>query len=224
MNKNLDKSTTLKIDFVSDVSCPWCVIGLRAMEKALAELDDVAADIHFKPFELNPDMVPEGEQIDEHIAKKYGTTPEQSNATREMIRERGAELDFEFNREKYDRIYNTFDTHRLLHWAEQEGKQYEMKTALFELYFTEDNNPGAHDVLVQLSGRLGLDAARAQEILNSNEFSEQVRQDQALYHQAGIHAVPAVIVNDKHLIQGGQPVEVFKQAFTQIAAEPADEA
>lgn len=222
MSEPTAKSTTLKIDFVSDVSCPWCVIGLRAMEKALAELDDVNAEIHFKPFELNPDMVPEGEQIDEHIAKKYGTTPEQSNETREMIRERGAELGFKFDREKYDRIYNTFDTHRLLHWAELEGKQYEMKTALFEWYFTNGNNPGSHEVLLNLVDHLGLSKTRAQEILNSDEYSEQVRQDQAHYHRAGIHAVPAVIVNDKHLIQGGQPVDVFKQAFTQIAAEPSD--
>ena len=222
MGEQATKSKTLKIDFVSDVSCPWCVIGLRAMEKALAELDDVDAEIHFKPFELNPDMVSEGEQIDEHIAKKYGTTPEQSHATREMIRERGAELDFEFNREKYDRIYNTFDTHRLLHWAELEGKQYEMKTALFELYFTNGNNPGSHDVLLELVGQLGLSKTRAEEILQSDEYSQQVREDQVLYHRAGIHAVPAVIVNDKHLIQGGQPAEVFKQAFAQIAAEPAE--
>ena len=137
----------LKIDFVSDVSCPWCVIGLRAMEKALAELDDVNADVHFKPFELNPDMVPEGQDLVEHIQQKYGTTAEQSAATREMIRARGEELDFTFDQEKYTRIYNTFDTHRLLHWAATAGKQYELKTALFEAYFTEGLNPGDHEVL-----------------------------------------------------------------------------
>jgi predicted DsbA family dithiol-disulfide isomerase len=213
---------TLKIDFVSDISCPWCVIGLRAVEKALAELEDVRAEIHFKPFELNPDMAPEGQEINEHIAQKYGSTPEESAATREMIRERGAELDFEFNREKYNRIYNTFDTHRLLHWAELEGKQYEMKTALFEMYFTNGDNPSSHEVLLGLVDTLELDRARAQKILDGEEFTEQVRQEQAMYHRAGIHAVPAVIINDKHLIQGGQPVEVFKKAFAEIAAQPAE--
>lgn len=209
----------LKIDFVSDVSCPWCVIGLRAMEQALAALDDVEAEVHFKPFELNPDMGAEGQDLNEHIAQKYGTTPEQSAATREMIRERGAELGFIFDREKYQRIYNTFDTHRLLHWAALEGKQYALKTALFEAYFTEGNNPGAHDVLIALAAKVGLDEKRAAEILASDEFAEAVRQEQALYHRAGIHAVPAVVINDKHLIQGGQPAEVFQQAFEQIAAE-----
>ena len=209
----------LKIDFVSDVSCPWCVIGLRAMEQALAALDDVEAEVHFKPFELNPDMGAEGQDLNEHIAQKYGTTPEQSAATREMIRERGAELGFIFDREKYQRIYNTFDTHRLLHWAALEGKQYALKTALFEAYFTEGNNPGAHDVLIALATKVGLDEKRAAEILASDEFAEAVRQEQALYHRAGIHAVPAIVINDKHLIQGGQPAEVFQQAFEQIAAE-----
>ena len=209
----------LKIDFVSDVSCPWCVIGLRAMEQALAALDDVEAEVHFKPFELNPDMGAEGQDLNEHIAQKYGTTPEQSAATREMIRERGAELGFIFDREKYQRIYNTFDTHRLLHWAALEGKQYALKTALFEAYFTEGNNPGAPDVLIALAAKVGLDEKRAAEILASDEFAEAVRQEQALYHRAGIHAVPAVVINDKHLIQGGQPAEVFQQAFEQIAAE-----
>ena len=212
----------LKIDFVSDVSCPWCVIGLRAMEKALAELDDVNADVHFKPFELNPDMVPEGQDLVEHIQQKYGTTAEQSAATREMIRARGEELDFTFDQEKYTRIYNTFDTHRLLHWAATAGKQYELKTALFEAYFTEGLNPGDHEVLISVAAAVGLDTDRAQQVLNSDEFTSEVRNEQAFYHRAGIHAVPAVIVNDKHLIQGGQPVEVFKQAFAEIAGTDDD--
>ena len=213
------EQAVLKIDFVSDVSCPWCVIGLRAMEQALAEIDNVSAEVNFKPFELNPDMGADGQDLDEHIAQKYGTTPEQSASTREMIRNRGAELGFVFDREKYQRIYNTFDTHRLLHWAALEGKQYALKTALFEAYFTEGNNPSAHDVLIALAGKVGLDETRAAEILAGDEFAKSVREEQALYHRAGIHAVPAIVVNDKHLIQGGQPVEVFKQAFEQIAAE-----
>lgn len=214
---------TLKIDFVSDISCPWCVIGLRAMEQALAELDDIDAKVHFKPFELNPTMAPEGQDLAEHIAQKYGSTPEQSAATREMIRARGAELEFEFNREKYNRIYNTFDTHRLLHWAAIEGKQYELKNALFKAYFTDGENPGSHDVLLRLVEAVGLDSGRAAAVLESDAYANEVRQEQARYHQAGIHAVPAVIINDKHLIQGGQPVEVFKQAFAEIAAQTGEQ-
>ena len=211
---------TLKIDFVSDVSCPWCVIGLRALEQALDNVSDAAhADIHFQPFELNPQMPPEGQDIAEHIAQKYGSTAEQLARNQENIRARGEALGFTFNMEKRSRIYNTFDAHRLLHWAELEGRQAELKRALFAAYFTEGRNPSDRDVLVEVASRAGLDAVRAREILESGEYANDVRAREQFYGQAGIHAVPSVIVNDKYLIQGGQPVEVFEQALRKIAAE-----
>jgi predicted DsbA family dithiol-disulfide isomerase len=210
----------LKIDFVSDVSCPWCVIGLKSLEQALAQLGpDVTANIHFQPFELNPQMAPEGEDIAEHIGKKYGSTPEQMAASREGIRARGAELGFTFNMEKRGRIYNTFDAHRLLHWAELEGRQIELKRALFEAYFTEGRNPSDHEVLIDVASRVGLDAQQAREILASDRYAADVRQREQLFAQLGIRAVPSVIVNDKYLIQGGQPVAVFEQALRKIATE-----
>ncbi len=210
----------LKIDFVSDVSCPWCVIGLKSLEQALAQLGpEVTADIHFQPFELNPQMAAEGEDVIEHIARKYGSTPEQMQASREGIRARGAELGFTFNMEKRGRIYNTFDAHRLLHWAELEGRQLELKRALFEAYFTDGRNPSDHEVLVELASRVGLDAEQAREILQSGRYAAEVRQREQLFGQLGIRAVPSVIVNDKYLIQGGQPVAVFKQALRKIATE-----
>lgn len=210
----------LKIDFVSDVSCPWCVIGLKSLEQALAQLgSEVTADIHFQPFELNPQMAPEGEDIVEHIAKKYGSTPEQMAANREGIRARGAELGFTFNMDKRGRIYNTFDAHRLLHWAEQEGRQLELKRALFEAYFTDGRNPSDHEVLVDVATKVGLDAQQAREILASERYADDVRQREQLFGQLGIRAVPSVIVNDKYLIQGGQPVAVFEQALRKIATE-----
>src|SRR5450759_1069950 len=142
----------MKIDFVSDVSCPWCVIGLKALEEAIARLgDQVQAEIHFQPFELNPQMPPEGQDINEHLAEKYHTTPEQMEQSREMIRARGEEVGFSFVSGKRSRIYNTFDSHRLLHWAEQQGRQLALKHALFKAYFTDGENPGAHDVLIRLS-------------------------------------------------------------------------
>ena len=209
----------MKIDFVSDVSCPWCVIGLKALEQAIARIGgEVQADIHFQPFELNPQMPPEGQDIDEHLAEKYGSTPEQSEKTREMIRARGAEVGFTFAMAKRSRIYNTFDAHRLLHWAELEGRQAALKHALFKAYFADGENPGAHDLLVRLAGAAGLDAVRAREILSSDEYAADVRERERYYLDQGIHAVPAVIVNDRHLIQGGQPVEVFEQALRRIAA------
>jgi predicted DsbA family dithiol-disulfide isomerase len=215
-------SARIKIDFVSDVSCPWCVIGLKSLESALTRLgDEVAADLHFQPFELNPQMPPEGQDLVEHIAEKYGSTAEQLERNQEAIRARGADLDFVFDMSKRGRIYNTFDAHRLLHWAEVEGggRQKALKEALFAAYFTEGRDPSDRKVLVELAEGAGLDGARALSILSSDEYAEDVRAREQLYLRNGIHAVPAVILNDKYLIQGGQPVEAFERALKQVAAE-----
>lgn len=211
-------TTRLKIDFVSDVSCPWCVIGLKSLEQALERVGGgIRADLHFQPFELNPQMAPEGQDITEHLAEKYGATPEQSERTRETIRARGEAVGFEFRMDKRDRIYNTFDAHRLLHWAELEGCQAALKHALFRAYFTEGDNPGSHEVLLRLAGEVGLDAARAREILSSDEFAEDTRRRERFYLDQGIHSVPAVIINDRYLVQGGQPAEVFEDALRKVA-------
>jgi predicted DsbA family dithiol-disulfide isomerase len=213
-------ATPLKIDFVSDVSCPWCVIGLKALEQALDRLgDDVTAELHFQPFELNPQMPAAGQDIGEHIAQKYGSTPQDMERNREAMRQRGAGLGFTFQMDKRNRIYNTFDAHRLLHWAEGEGRQLALKHALFEAYFTEGRNPSDHEVLADVAAKVGLDPVRAREILVSSEFAREVREHEQFYVSQGIHAVPSVIVNDRHLIQGGQPVEVFERALRQIAGE-----
>ena len=195
----------LTIDFVSDVSCPWCAVGLASLQQALARLDGaVTTQITFQPFELNPHMVPEGEDTTEHLAKKYGSTPEQAAAIKETIRARGAELGFVFNLDKRSRIYNTFDAHRLLHWAQHKGapQQLALKKALLKAYFTE---------------MAGLDGQRAQAILASDEFAAEVRAQEQFYLQQGIQSVPAVVINGRHLISGGQPPEVFEQALRQIA-------
>jgi predicted DsbA family dithiol-disulfide isomerase len=208
----------LKIDFVSDVSCPWCVIGLKSLETALESLKgDVAVDLHFQPFELNPQMSADGQDIVEHIAQKYGSTPTDIERNRENIRARGAELGFEFNMQKRGRIYNTFDAHRLLHWAETAGKQEALKNALFSAYFTEGRNPSDHAVLLDVAQKVGLDAKRAAEILDSDEFAAEVRVREKFYADRGIRAVPSVIINDQHLIQGGQPAEIFERALRQLA-------
>ncbi len=212
-------NTPIKIDFVSDVSCPWCVIGLRALQNAIARVEDIAtAEIHFQPFELNPDMVVEGEDTTEHLAKKYRLTPEQAASNRESIRARGAALGFEFRLDKRNRIYNTFDAHRLLHWAELEGRQLALKEALFRTYFTEGESPASHEVLIRLAGEVGLDPVRAQEILASDTYAGDVRERERFYLDNGIHAVPAVIINERFLISGGQPAEVFERALRQAAA------
>lgn len=212
---------TLKIDFVSDVSCPWCAVGLSALEQALDRVgSEVKAELHFQPFELNPQMPPEGQDTTEHLTQKYGSSAEQQAAIRETIRQRGASVGFTFRKQGRDRIYNTFDAHRLLHWAEHEGGglQHALKKAFLEAYFTHGESPASHDVLARVAGEVGLDAARAREILASDEFAAEVREREQYYLSAGIHSVPAVIINDRHLISGGQPVEVFEQALRQIAA------
>jgi len=210
----------MKIDFVSDVSCPWCVVGLKSLEAALARLGpELQAEIHFQPFELNPGMGPEGQDIVEHIAQKYGSSAADIGRSQEALRARGEAVGFHFDFGKRGRIYNTFDAHRLLHWAEAEGKQYTLKNALFNVYFTEGRDPSNHDVLVSVAQSVGLDEKRAREILASDEFAAEVRERERFYSSAGIHAVPSVIVNDRHLIQGGQPPEVFEKALRQLAAE-----
>lgn len=208
--------STIKIDFVSDVVCPWCAIGLKSLERALAS-SGVAATLHFQPFELNPDMGPAGEDLAEHIAKKYGSTPAQFEANHARIAARGAELGFTFG--PRTRIVNTFDAHRLLHWAGLEGRQQALKDALLAAYFTDGKDPSDHAVLAACAGAAGLDAARAAAVLANDEYASEVRARERYYHALGIHAVPAIIFNDRHLIEGGQPVEVFERALRQLAAE-----
>ncbi|MGI4936855.1 MAG: DsbA family oxidoreductase, partial [Janthinobacterium lividum] len=155
----------------------------------------------------------------EHLARKYGSTAEQRAQSSEAIRERGAQLGFTFNLDKRMRIYNTFDAHRLLHWAEREGRQRELKHALLSAYFTNGENPASHALLTRVAVDAGLNGQRAAEILATDEFADAVREREAFYQQQGIRAVPAIIINDRHLIQGGQPPEVFEQALRQIAAQ-----
>ncbi|MGY2735788.1 DsbA family oxidoreductase [Sphingomonas sp. UYP23] len=209
----------MKIDFVSDVSCPWCIIGLRGLEEALARTSDVVtADITFQPFELNPQMGKDGQNIGEHIAEKYGATPEQSAANRATIRERAADLGFTMAMGSDSRIYNKFDAHRLLHWAELEGKQAPLKRALFEAYFTDQQDPSNHDVLGAVAEKVGLDPVRAAAILASDTYAREVRAAEQLWQSRGITAVPAIVSNDRHLISGGQPPELFERALREIAA------
>ena len=219
---NTPTTTTLKIDFVSDVSCPWCAIGLAGLEAALARVQPtISAELHFQPFELNPQMGPEGEDVGEHLTKKYGSTPEQQTQIRETIRQRGAAVGFAFNPEGRGRIWNTFNAHRLLTWAEAEGEpgqQHALKRALLEAHHGRAESPADPEVLLACVRQAGLAVDRAQQVLGSDEFADEVRQREQFFTRAGISSVPAVIVNERHLISGGQPPEVFEQALRQIAA------
>jgi predicted DsbA family dithiol-disulfide isomerase len=214
----------LKIDFVSDVACPWCAVGLASLERALDKLDgEVSAEIHFQPFELNPGMAAGGQDASEYLTQKYGSTPVQQKASRDAIRARGAAVGFEFREEGRGRIYNTFNAHRLLHWAglQDASRQHALKKALLTAYHGQGRSPEDLEVLLDAVRQAGLDPARAREILDSDEYAREVRESEQRFQELGIHAVPSVIVNDRHLIQGGQPPEMFEQALRQIAAEPA---
>jgi predicted DsbA family dithiol-disulfide isomerase len=212
--------TRLRIDFVSDVVCPWCAIGLASLEQALERTrGEVEADIHFQPFELNPQLGPQGEGIVEHLQEKYGMSATQVAANQEAIRQRGAELGFTFDMERRLRTYNTFDAHRLLHWAELEGRGRELKHALLRAYFTEGRDVSDHATLIEIAGSVGLPAGRAREILASDTYAGEVRTVEQFFLQQGIQGVPAIIIDRKHLVSGGQPVEVFERALRQIAAE-----
>lgn len=210
---------TLRIDFVSDVVCPWCAIGLVALERALQRTQGaVAAELHFQPFELNPQLPAEGEGIGEHLQRKYGMDPAQLADNQERIRARGAALGFVFDFNARSRIWNTFDAHRLLHWAGIEGGQRALKHALLQAYFSEGRNVSDHATLVDIASDAGFDAERAQAILASNEYAAEVREAEQFFTRNGINGVPAVIIERKHLVSGGQPVEVFERALREIAA------
>ena len=210
------KPPPLDIAFVSDVACPWCAIGLASFEQALARLgDDVSVTLHFEPFELNPDMGPEGAETVQYLMRKYGRTAEQVRETQARIRERGAAVGFAFGERKH--VWNTFDAHRLLHWAGLEGRGLELKRALLRAYHGEGRNPGAADVLVELAGAAGLDASRARSIVGGDEFAAEVREREQYWRQRGIAAVPTAVVNDSYVIEGAQPPEAFEQALRQIS-------
>ncbi|WP_242112610.1 DsbA family oxidoreductase [Luteimonas aquatica] len=219
-----DQPRPLRIDFVSDVSCPWCAIGLQSLEQAIARVGDAArVELHFQPFELNPQLAPEGEDAVAHLREKYGISEAQVRQNGEAIRARGAELGFVFDMQRRRHVWNTFDAHRLLHWAETQDLQLQraLKHALLRAYFSEGENVSDRDVLARIASSVGLDAERAREVLASGEYAEQVRERERFYTGNGIHAVPSVIFDQRHLVQGGQPVEQFERVLRQLSAEPA---
>jgi predicted DsbA family dithiol-disulfide isomerase len=213
----------IRIDFVSDVSCPWCAIGLQSLEQAIARVGDAATvEVHFQPFELNPGLAAEGEDAIEHLVAKYGISEAQARASGEAIRTRGAELGFTFDMDRRRRVWNTFDAHRLLHWAELEGpdRQRALKHALLRAYFSDGENVSDHDVLARIAASAGLDETRARAILASDEYADAVRERERHYTGNGITAVPSIIFDNRHLVQGGQPVELFERVLRQLATAP----
>ncbi|MFT4672791.1 MAG: putative DsbA family dithiol-disulfide isomerase [Pseudohongiellaceae bacterium] len=210
----------IKIDIVSDVSCPWCVIGYRSLQSALEEAGVAQqTSLNWLPFELNPDMPKQGQNISEHIQQKYGSTAEQSAANRENIKQRGLDLGYEFSFAEDGRIYNTFDAHRLLHWANQFDLQTELKLALFDLYFQQRKDPSDHATLIECAVSIGLDPKLAKDVLDSDRFTQELREQQDQSRQHGISAVPAFIFDGKYLVSGGQPKDVFIDVIYKLTTQ-----
>tara|TARA_R110001606_G_scaffold26447_6_gene85424 strand:- start:20268 stop:20927 length:660 start_codon:yes stop_codon:yes gene_type:complete len=200
----------ITVDIVSDVVCPWCIIGYKKLEKAMQQFEGKARfELAWHAFELNPSMPPEGQDISEHMAQKYGATPEQSKANRERLRNAGSELDFEFSYGDKMRMVNTFDAHRLLHWAGETGKQTALKLALFKAHFTDGKDVSDHDTLVSVAASVGLDEKRARDLLSTNLFAEEVRATEAEWQDRFITGVPAFIFNKKFMVPGAQETDVF---------------
>ncbi len=211
---------TIKIDFVSDIACPWCAVGLGNLNQAIAQLSDkVNFEVHFRPFELNPHMPIGGQDAIEHLTQKYGLSEEQVKANQANIRTKALEAGFEFHPEGRKQVYNTFNAHRLLYWAAKEydlGKQAALKVELLNTYFCLAVNLDDQKNLLDAVARAGLDTQRAKEILNGAEFVNEVRQEKTTYTNAGINSVPSIILNDQYLLQGAQPAESFVEAFEQL--------
>lgn len=208
----------MKLEVVSDIACPWCAVGVYALDRALAAIGTaIPIELSFQPFELNPHMAPEGEDLVAHLSAKYGIDAAQIRANQQLIRERGAAVGFAFG--ERTRIWNTFDTHRLLHWAGLEGDQHDLKRALLQAYHGEGRNPASHDVLLEVVAQCGLNQQRAAAILASDEYASAVRADEEQWLRAGIRSVPSVIVNRRYLIQGAQSPEEYERALRQMATD-----
>lgn len=219
---------TIKIDYVSDIACPWCAVGLGGLEIALKNIgDEIPVEIHFQPFELNPHMPPGGQEVFEHLTQKYGKTVAEVRATQENIKARAAAVGYPFHPEGRKHVYNTFNAHRLLYWAGLEhdpAAQHRLKRELLITYFTLAVDLDDKSNLIAAVERAGLDTARAKSILESEEFKTEVLAQEQKYTSMGIHSVPSIIINDQYLLQGAQPPEAFEQALRQIAAESAQNA
>ncbi len=206
----------LRIDVVSDVMCPWCIIGYRQLATAL-EATETAYELHWHPFELNPEMPPEGQNLREHIIEKYGATPEQSEQNRAQMTKLGTDLGFDFQFDPEMRMHNTFDAHQMLHWAETQNRKHELKQALFSAHFTHHRDLSDTAVLADIAAEIGLDRDEALAVLQDQRFAGPVREVQGFWRSQGIQGVPAVIFDQKHLVSGAQGIESFTSILGQLA-------
>ena len=210
----------LKIDIVSDVVCPWCTIGYKRLEKAIQELGiEDQIDLEWQPFELNPNMPAEGQNVNEHITEKYGSTTEQQNESKQMMTEAGEELGFKFDYFDDMRMVNTFDAHVLLEYAKDFGKQTELKMALTKAFFSDRKDVSKKDTLKETLLSVGLNADEALAKLDSEDARLEVRTKQDYWKNMGVNSVPTIVFNRKSAVTGAQPVDTFKQVLNELIKE-----
>ena len=208
------------IDIVSDVVCPWCIIGYKQLEIALSVMPgEFEADVNWHPFELNPQMPPEGQNLRQHLAEKYGTNAEQSSGARNRLTQLGEALGFTFNFDDELRMVNTFQAHQLLHWAHEQGRQTDLKLLLFAAYFSEGRDVSQPAELVQLAVTAGLPEEGAREVLESGRYAEPVRSAQRLWREREVHAVPAFVFNSQYMVPGAQEAETFLRILKNMRAK-----
>lgn len=212
----------LRIDIVSDVMCPWCIIGYRQLALALAQTN-TPHEIHWHPFELNPNMPPEGQNMREHIVEKYGSSVQASEASRDKMTAIGKELGFDFRFTADMRMHNTFNTHQLLHWADQQGRMHELKMALFSAHFTDQRNLSDNEVLADIAAEIGLNRDEALAVLANQRFAQEVREEEQHWQHQGIQSVPAVVFNNRHLVSGAQGIDNFTLILNQLAQMANDD-
>ena len=213
---------TLQIDIVSDVVCPWCAVGYANLSKALDQVaSDIEANIQWHPFQLNPHMPKEGQAIDEHLAEKYGLDETQLKQNQQHLINAGQQSGVEFNFDQRSRIFNTLDCHVLLDFAQTQDKQTQLKLALFHAYFTDGLNISDQAVLIEVAQSVGLEKAHIEKALADDALREQVKNEEDKYKSLGINSVPAFIINNQYLISGGQPVDSFVRALTDISQKEA---
>ncbi len=208
----------IQIDIVSDVMCPWCIVGFKQLEQALG-MTGVGAYVRWHPFELNPDMPPEGQNLTAHLADKYGSTPEQSAANRTRLAELGQSLGFTFNFSDDSRIVNTFAAHQLLGWAQPQNKQHPLKMALFDAHFSQGQDVSDADVLIRVAETVGLDADAAREVLRSGSHAEETRAHQQFWTARSISGVPSMVFDGKYLLTGAQGTQTYAQMLQKVIAE-----
>ena len=213
-------SADLRVDIISDVVCPWCIIGYRQLEEAALAVGKTL-EVHWHPFELNPDMPAEGENLRDHVSRKYGSSAEESANARASITGLGAELSFTFDFKSESRIVNTLQAHKLIKWADGKGRQHDLKMALIRRYFSDGEDVSKVDVLLDAVNELGLDLDEAQAVIDDDVLSKETRQEEHFWHSKGISGVPSMVFEGQHLVTGAQGVENYKQIVLQLTSAPA---